>query len=629
MDGSVRKIAVVVNLDNVDERHLENAQRSADRLLEEGYTVHFVNPIEYEHKNEYGDRIVHYSKGSESLKEILAGLQTEKELDNNDDFLVYVTGHGYLNDKGTLWLSEGEGKEESVSSDEFISLLNNIKYGQRTILMDQCYSGSWGKFFANGPSTFFLGLSPSSQTTHCDPFQKLFWSAGMVADADGNGTVTFGERFRSAMQKSGEIVYEHAILLQGEKYIDDGFGSSGITDIRPEITTVTKVEELEQAIQDLTIDDYMLVAFTAPEWCEPCKEMEGIYPKLPPNIRVIKVDLSNMENYGLFGKSRFKISALPQFRLYGRGLIADGMPFEARTIGDSLPTLINTIIAEKDPLAVFKEWLYSGDIDRFKTAWETFGNIIEGSIFKKLGRTELKRVGKLKDMVASMAIKILDSGKMEQKLIILNDRTKHIYSDDHLKKLNDRVLDLLRPDSPPEMIVAIFDNWTNDLSDSYYRKICQVATSQEMLGHNSPLVRRSAVGLWKSLLDSIQLRPHAFSPKYYRRVVVPQLRARVHVEEDQVVIVALAKFIISDVTQGQYPPSFELSEAVALLKKPGLVFDWGNMSYPLGMLAGELIGNPRLEKEIKKIFEIVWQNSSAGTREMIELNYPELVPKLD
>lgn len=175
-NGDIRKIAVVVNFDRWDSKHLENTQRACDRLTENGYAVYLINPEEYQKQDQVGDQVRYYEATADSLQKVLQGLKDPANLDANDDFLFYSTGHGDQKKNGTLGISTGKGL---ISDKELLGLLGPLQYDQRTILMDQCFSGTWGKFFAGDSKTLFKGLSPSRLTTHCDPL-VLFLGRGDI-----------------------------------------------------------------------------------------------------------------------------------------------------------------------------------------------------------------------------------------------------------------------------------------------------------------------------------------------------------------------------------------------------------------------------------------------------------------
>lgn len=610
MTDEVRKIAVVVNFDRWDSKHLENAQRACDRLTENGYAVYLINPEEYQNKGQVSDQVRYYQATANSLRTVLQGLKDPANLDANDDFLFYSTGHGGQKRNGSLGISIGKGL---FSDKELLSLLSPLQYGQRTLLMDQCFSGTWGKFFAGDSKTLFKGLSPSRLTTHCDPFQSYFWAEEALADLDRNGVATFAERMRYAIEQSGDLAYEQSVFFSGIDYVDDGFGSSGKTDPREPIQTVTKVDELDSALHEVPMEEYVLVAFTAPAWCDPCREMEEIYPKLPPHIRVIKVDLSNKEeDYKAFKQSDYQISAVPQFRLFGRGLPTGGMRFDAKAIGDDLPTTINRLITEKNPMVVFQEWLASEDYGRFKAAWRAFAEKVyePGS-----NPREKLQVARYRNILVNRFAEILDGSNDSLKWIVLEDVPSYplFYMPAEEKKLAPKILKQIDPSTRPELIEPASINWLWRFTPQFAAEVFRRTSAEAMLFHADPKMRIAAIKVWARFQDWPTMpEPKTLIP-YHRRVVAPLIRRRIQAEADGKVKKELADMIIKESTQDQHPPIYRLEEALPLLESTDDRGDLGNTILAFRLYdRWEKMADGHEKAVITKVIRALWNISDDG-----------------
>ncbi len=245
-DGIVKKYAVVINGDT-EERHLKNAIRSSRVLKKDGYETFIANPDSLIADN-------YVPSNSNSIRTLISGLR--EKIDDDDELVVYTTGHGdKRNDVGILCLSDGCGDTELGA------LLDGLPHGKRTVVMDQCYSGNWGKIFLDDPNTLFISAGQPGDTVCCNLFAPFFWDND-VPDENDDGFVGMRERFAHAMQRGGGINDSHLISSLG-------YAELGRPPFSPEVKKVTG-EELEKSLAGLRPGQYAIVMFSA-SWCGACK----------------------------------------------------------------------------------------------------------------------------------------------------------------------------------------------------------------------------------------------------------------------------------------------------------------------------------------------------------------------
>ena len=206
--SGVRRIALVVNGDHA-EHHRENAAVASRNLTAQGYEVHTVS---HEIHGNGGD--------SDAALKAIQKLHDDAEIDENDEVVVYFTGHGDLvNGEPGVHL-----RDRTLFASEFVQDLKDLPC-ETTVVMDQCFSGNFAQLFADEPDLRFIGLSGKGLTDHCRPFAPRFWNPDAKADDNGDGSISWQERFDWATKDSGEADYSLAVYFSGseleEKHFSD------------------------------------------------------------------------------------------------------------------------------------------------------------------------------------------------------------------------------------------------------------------------------------------------------------------------------------------------------------------------------------------------------------------------
>ncbi|MBI2092499.1 MAG: hypothetical protein HYT75_05875 [Deltaproteobacteria bacterium] len=136
----------------------------------------------------------HYITASVENVEKLVGTLREK-IDDNDELVIYTTGHGReSNGAGTLCF-EGDCDHERIHE-----IFSSIVYGKRSVFMAQCYGGNWKKDFSNDPNTLFISTGGKGKSVKCGRggFFWFFWSKD-APDYNHDGGVSFEERRKYAL----------------------------------------------------------------------------------------------------------------------------------------------------------------------------------------------------------------------------------------------------------------------------------------------------------------------------------------------------------------------------------------------------------------------------------------------
>lgn len=258
-DAAGRKVAVVVNGD-AEPRHLENVRQSVGVLQRQGYDVHVLNRERPD--GIPADRFFPPTQaGLKALRERLEGQGGQ-----DTDLVIYTTGHGDLQEGGgALCLADG-CDAEGVSG-----ALDAIRYGKRTVIMDQCYSGNWGKRFLNDPKTLFISGGSESETTCCQEIAPRFWS-DEVPDANRDGVISWQERY-------AHTVTDRELSSTPQYLPSAGYRLEGRAPFRGAVVEVADEAELAANLRALKAGQYAIITFSA-EWCGPCKEYRPEFDRM-------------------------------------------------------------------------------------------------------------------------------------------------------------------------------------------------------------------------------------------------------------------------------------------------------------------------------------------------------------
>lgn len=233
-DSENKKYALIINTDT-ESRHLENTEASVRELKAQGYETFVINPFAL------SDADHSYKTDHHTIKRVIKGMN--RLIDANDELVIYSTGHGSGNKK----------------ADKFFESLDKLSYGKRTVIVDQCYGGNYYKFFSDDPSTYFVSAGVEGETVYCQEFAPYFWASN-VPDADGNGEVSFGERYAYAEKH-----------VQGSLAQAVGYDPSSGSSFPDSVVEVHNRAELQYQLSRLQKDQVAVMTFSA-SWCQPCKQ---------------------------------------------------------------------------------------------------------------------------------------------------------------------------------------------------------------------------------------------------------------------------------------------------------------------------------------------------------------------
>ena len=265
-DGVQNKFALILNGDT-EARHLENVDRAINALRKEA-------PYQISVASTSAPKDVHasFQPATEiGLRNLIDGLA--HQMDDDDLLVFYTTGHGDVgnNGEGCVALPQGCFSLATLNDE-----LKKIKYGQRIVVMDQCYGGRSLPLFENPKTAIVTQSSPGEQVS-CQMFAPYFWS-DQVPDKDGDGIITIQERYEYAMDTgqttslTQSLIYD-PIALSGKS----GKHPFNTPDSLPIV--VHNKKELDQQLKKIKPGQLALVMFGA-DWCAPCHAYQPFFEKL-------------------------------------------------------------------------------------------------------------------------------------------------------------------------------------------------------------------------------------------------------------------------------------------------------------------------------------------------------------
>ncbi len=263
-DGLVRRYAVILNGDT-EPRHQENVDRAVRALRKEG--SYDISVASTKAPREKPDRFVAAEEAK--IQELIAGLKGR--MDDDDLLVVYVTGHGQSEGEGCVGLSKS-----CLPFQKLQSQIDRLPYGQRIVVMDNCYSGNGLRLFAN-PKTSVVTQGSPGETVSCQTFSPYFWSE-KIPDGNGDGKLSLEERYAFALEQG-----QTASLTQF--FSPQPLSFSGSIEEKPFKTKdglpleVHNGAELEAQLKRLKPGQLALVDFGA-DWCVPCAAYEPTFNAL-------------------------------------------------------------------------------------------------------------------------------------------------------------------------------------------------------------------------------------------------------------------------------------------------------------------------------------------------------------
>ncbi len=344
-DGTINKIAIIINGDS-EARHLQNVDRSLHVLTDMGYQT-YVYSTETPKDQPFSLTL----NDPEKFQNLLKGLPT----DDDDDVVVYVTGHGGQDKEGPYPVID---RRNPAINHQFLVQLDQIKYGTRTVIVDGCYLGGATKLFLNDPKTVFISSGSQNEVVECQYFAPFFWDDQQnIPDLNHNRQTSWYERYRYAVkqgdnvkQKKEEVEQDHPQFVKTKDY--------PITDSLPTfpevaVTMVSSQEELDLQLQRVPKGQTAVLYYSA-SWCSVCTKFSPDYEYLARDyggqvlfLKTLSEDLAKAHD----------ISGFPTLQIFKDGKITtlSGLK-ENEELKKYLPEPPPMVVSEKLETEVRHAW---------------------------------------------------------------------------------------------------------------------------------------------------------------------------------------------------------------------------------------------------------------------------------
>lgn len=252
------KYAIIVNGDK-EERHLQNVERSLAVLENQGFETYVATP------SQPNTTFDHYARANmEGLKTLVNGLSAR--ISDQDELVIYTTGHGKKDgEDGNLCLEDG------CNYESIASLLGDLPYRKRTVVMDDCLGGNWGKRFLDNPNTLFISLGNKNEVVACEEFAPRFWGQ-KIPDLNNDGHINWQERYANAV--ANRVLSSVPQFVSSIGYVQEGRPSFSmkVREVHDEIG-------LKNVLAELQPGQYAAVTFSA-TWCGPCKDYKPVFEQI-------------------------------------------------------------------------------------------------------------------------------------------------------------------------------------------------------------------------------------------------------------------------------------------------------------------------------------------------------------
>ncbi|OVE82446.1 hypothetical protein BVY03_00850 [bacterium K02(2017)] len=370
-NGIVKKVAIVINGDS-ENRHLNNTKRAVEQLHDAGYEIHLINP-----DNINIDSIKSYYKPNlNNLNKLIKGINT----DNDDEVLLYTTGHG----AGAEDLNKIVIGKELITHEDLFNTVEPLSSGYKTIIMDQCGSGMGANYWFDKKS-LFISPDQSAQETKCQYFSPQFWEHADKIKEDGgdanlDGVITFQERFSYAFAVYSKNVRDSLpLFLPGIEYKDSGLNvkfpkKSFLNDVT-NIKNYKNNCEFEKVISQLNPGQYAIVNFSA-TWCDPCHQyaphFERMAKKSFGETLYVKV-LINEQSIPEW-MNKLEVTRLPTVMLFDH----QGQYVKVQDINNPMKDLSKLAVSGKVSLKWLRETLFKDPFN--PQAIERFKNIAKSKV---------------------------------------------------------------------------------------------------------------------------------------------------------------------------------------------------------------------------------------------------------
>lgn len=258
-DGKIKRFALLINGDT-EPRHLANVEMALKVLQADGYVRFVASP---QPTQQIAD---HYLTASpKTVKDLVA--QLKSQIDDDDELVIYTTGHGGIV-KGEAHLCLKKKCESNLLSPE---LINEIPYGSRTIVMDQCMGGSWGTHFLKSAHTLFVAAGSKKEEVCCTEFAPRFWNRA-IPDLNHDGIITFQERYAHVVQSG--------ISQSTPQFVPSrGYPFAGKAPFSTQVGAISTKNDLQKELSRLEPGQYAIVTYST-SWCIPCKTFKPQFEQL-------------------------------------------------------------------------------------------------------------------------------------------------------------------------------------------------------------------------------------------------------------------------------------------------------------------------------------------------------------
>lgn len=267
-DGLVKRYAVILNGDT-EPRHQDNVEHAIRALRREG--SYDISVASTKLPKERVDGYVEADAGK--LHDLISGLK--KRMDDDDQLVVYVTGHGRSEGEGCVGLPKTCLPFQALQEE-----IDELPYGKRIVVMDNCFSGNGLRLFANSSTSVVTQGSPG-ETVSCQTFSPYFWSDS-IPDSDGDKKISLQERYDFALNEGKTDSLTQFFSPQP-------IGFSGEIALRPFATpngapiVVNNGAQLDEQLKKLKPGQLALVDFGA-DWCVPCEAFRPTFEKISREI---------------------------------------------------------------------------------------------------------------------------------------------------------------------------------------------------------------------------------------------------------------------------------------------------------------------------------------------------------
>jgi len=235
----VEKYAILVGIDDYpgEEKDLSASVASMNAIYD-------LLTIRYEFQEENVFRFTDSSAKEMPIFYALEDIVEEEQIDSNDIFVFYFSGHGGVNLSGNEYLYLNDSESDSRFYDCELDLVAKYlrKYYEPTVIMilDSCYSGGMAEETDIPPdrdgvdtekALVLMGTSADKEVYEIKYFDvslfthflyRAFTSSAKFADSDGNTKVSIEEAFNFA-RKEVKVI---SLTLQSPQIMDHYFTSA-------------------------------------------------------------------------------------------------------------------------------------------------------------------------------------------------------------------------------------------------------------------------------------------------------------------------------------------------------------------------------------------------------------------